>query len=377
MSKQNQIAIANISQNSAIQYWIGFTKIPSIGPIRFEKIQKHFPSLEQAWNAPAAEFKRIGFSDIVVADIEKIRNTINLSQELEKIQQAGASVVTIEDKAYPHLLKETYAPPPLLYYRGALPSKDPFLIAVVGSRKFSQYGAQVTNTLVHDLAHSGITIVSGLALGIDALAHHAALEAGGVTIAVLGGGTDDKSVYPRANQGLAEKIIEHNGCILSEHGPGTVALNHHFPRRNRIISGMSLGTIIVEAAQKSGALITAQYALEQNREIFAVPGNITSPNSSGANNLLKMGARVVTDASDVLQLLNLEQAETYQAVQTIVPDSKEEALLLEHLGHEPIHIDRLARLTKLSIQAINATLTLMEMKGIVRHLGSMNYIRAR
>jgi DNA processing protein len=365
------------THNTDIKYAIGFTKIPSIGPARFKKIEQAFASLEEAWHAPMTRLEQLGLGPTTIAEFIRLRQEINLDEELEKLEKEQVSVLTQKDESYPALLKEIYDAPYLLFYRGTLPKPDEYLLAVVGSRKYSSYGKQMVTSLVRELAQSGLTIVSGLALGIDGLAHEATLDARGTTLGVLGCGVERASLYPATNRILGERVISSGGCIISEHPIGTPPLRHHFPRRNRIISGLCLGTLVIEAAEKSGALITAQQALEQNREVFAVPGNVTSQTSVGTNGLLKMGARPVLDAQDVLDALNLKQATDYMAAKVIKADSEDEAKLLEHLTQEPLHIDELIRLTNLQAHAINAALTLMEMKGKVRHLGAMNYVLAR
>ena len=363
--------------NQQLKYWVGFSQITSIGPNRFQKLLKGFPSMEQAWNAPLWQMGQAGLEEHVIAEIVRRRQEVNLDDEMAKLEKENVRVITILDENYPKLLKEIYSPPQLLFYRGQLPSDDEFLLAIVGTRKPSSYGQHVTKTLARELAQSGLTIISGLALGIDSLAHSAALEGSGKTLAVLGCGLERANVYPASNRYLGEKIAAQGGCLISEHPLGTPPLKHHFPRRNRIISGISLGTLVVEAPLKSGALLTAQLALEQNREVFAVPGNITSAYSAGANNLIKMGARLVQSAQDVLETLNLQKATEYLAASAIVPESEEEVKILPLLKNEPIHVDELARACGLPIQIINATLTLMEMKGKVRHMGGMMYVIGR
>lgn len=365
-----------VSQNQ-LKYWIGFTYLQNIGPIRFSRLQKAFPSLEEAWHAPLSKLEEIGFTEPAIAEFVRVRSEINLDQELEKMEREKISAIAIDDEAYPKLLKEIYYPPFLLYYRGALPRHEEFLIAVVGSRKYSLYGKQMAQRLISGLAQNGLTIVSGLALGIDGIAHETALLNNAKTIGVLGCGIEKSNIYPASNRMLGERIIERGGCIISEHPLGTPPFKNNFPRRNRIIAGLSLGTLIVEAAEKSGALITAQHALEQNRDVFAVPGNATSESSIGTNNLIKQGARPVTEASEILESLNLAQATNYLEAQKIIPETSEEEAVLAHLKHEPIHIDELTRLTKLPITAINATLTMMEMKGKIKNLGAMKYALAR
>jgi DNA processing protein len=252
-----------------------------------------------------------------------------------------------------------------------------FPIAVVGTRKFTNYGQQITEEIVSQLAQQGITIISGLALGIDGIAHNATIEAGGKTIAVLGTGINKKHIYPAAHYQLSEKIIASGGALISEYPPGALPSKYSFPRRNRIIAGLSVGTLVIEAPEESGSLITAQYALDNNREVFAIPQNITSINSTGVNNLLKNGAHLITQAEDILEVLNLEKIKEFIDNQEIIPDSPTEAKILEILTKEPIHVDVITKKTQLDSSTVNATLTLMEMKGKVRNLGGMNYILGR
>ncbi len=376
MSIQNTQNIPNISPEE-LKYWVAFSKIYSIGPKRFEKLLSSFTTMQAAWGASITGLEHIGFDQTIIAELVRLRREINPDAEMERLAKEAVSVVTVRDQAYPALLKEIYSAPPVLFYRGTLPSPDDFLIAIVGTRKHTAYGQQVAESLGRELAEQGLIIVSGLALGIDTIAHRAALDAKGKTIAVLGCGIEKSNVYPSANRFVAERMAAEGGCIASEHPLGTPPLKHHFPQRNRIIAGLSLGTVVVEAPVESGALLTARNALEQNREVFAVPGNITNPSAEGGNNLIKMGARLVTEASDVLDALNLKRATEYLEVREVVPDTPEEAKILSHLTREPMHVDELTRLTELSAGAINAALTLMEMKGAVRHLGAMRYVLAR
>lgn len=376
MSIQNTQNTPNISPEE-LKYWVAFTKIYSIGPKRFEKLLSSFNTMQAAWHAPITALEQAGFDQALLAEVLRMRREINPNLEMERMEKERVHAVTVRDQAYPALLKEIYSAPPVLFYRGTLPSPDDFLIAVVGTRKHSSYGQQVAEMLCRELAENKLTIVSGLALGIDTIAHRATLEARGKTIAVLGCGIEKANVYPAANRFVAERMIAEGGCIVSEHPIGTPPLRHHFPQRNRIISGLSLGTLVIEAPAESGALLTARDALDQNREVFAIPGNITSPNAEGVNNLIKMGARLVTSAADVLDTLNLKRATEYLETRKAVGDTPDEAKILAHLTREPMHADELTRLTELSVGAINAALTLMEMKGMVRHLGAMRYVLAR
>jgi len=279
-----------------------------------------------------------------------------------------------DDANYPFLLSKIFDPPSFLYYEGELPKEDEVLIAVVGSRACTPYGRQVAEEISYNLAKEGITIVSGLALGIDSVAHQAALTAGGKTIAVLGSGLD--VIYPPSHIKLAKEIIENEGALISEFSPGTPPLPHHFPLRNRIISGISQGTIVIEAGFKSGALITARSALEQGREVFAVPGSIYSLNSQGSNSLIKMGAHVVTNFLDVLDVLNLKP-KTKRKKKEIKCETKEEAILLALLGPEPVSIDKLHALSKLDIAVVTSTLVMLEIKGLVKNVGGARYIKIK
>jgi len=360
-----------------LKYWIGLNNFPKFGPVRFKKLINYFQDMQAAFKATSGELIKAGIEANIAQEFITARIEINPDDLIDRLAKEDIKAITIENKIYPKLLKELYTPPPLLYYKGNFDLKNDFTLAVVGARKYTNYGQQATTNIVKDLVYNNLTIVSGLALGIDALAHITALENNGKTVAVLGSGLDKQNIYPSQNRYLADKIISQNGLLISEFPPGTPPLRHHFPQRNRIISGLSLGTLIIEASEKSGALITAKYSLDQNREVFAVPGNIYSDTSSGTNRLIKMGARVVTSAEDIIETLNLDQAIAYIDNKKIIPETPEEEMLIAHLSHEPIHVDELTRLTKLDIAAINSTLAIMEMKGMVKNMGSMQYVLAR
>jgi len=357
-----------------IKYWVGFSLIPGIGRVRFAQLEKHFGNLETAWQAAPADLKRSGLGSGPIRSIISRRPDISLDAEMEKLDRYGVKVFTWHDPEYPARLKEIYDYPPILYIRGSLLPEDEWCLAVVGTRRASVYGRQITEELVTDLARSKITVVSGLARGIDSVAHKAALEARGRTIAVFACGLD--SVYPAENAELARRIIQH-GALISEYPLGTRPRADNFPRRNRIMSGLSLGVLVTEAGQRSGAMITAQMALEQNREVFAVPGSILSPSSNGTNRLIQEGAKLVADHNDILEELNLTAVAHQMEISEIVPASDTESLLLKRLTAEPTHIDEVCRRTGLSISAVSSTLAMMELKGLVKQVGNMNYTLAR
>jgi len=360
--------------NPEAKYYNAFNLIDGIGPIAFKKLLAYFDSLEKAWSANLNQFAQAGLEDSLIKQIKEQRPKIKPDKEMEKLAKGSIDLITLQDKNYPKLLKEIYTPPALLYIRGKLEPADEFSLGIVGTRKLSLYGQQATPFMASELARAGLTIISGLAKGIDSLAHRAALSAGARTIAVLGSGLD--KIYPSKNQRLAEEISQ-NGAVISEFPLGTQPLAQHFPQRNRIISGLSLGILVVEAPERSGALITAKDALEQNRDVFAIPGPIFSQNSYGTNNLIKMGAKLVSQANDILEELNLNLLTVSSlADKKIVPDNQEEALILKQLSSQPIHIDKIIKQTKLSTAMVNSTLTLMEMKGKVRNLGGNNYVLA-
>lgn len=280
-----------------------------------------------------------------------------------------------DDERYPRLLKEIADPPERLFVLGELPPGTRFCCAVVGSRKASPYGREITQTIVRSLAKAGLVIVSGLAQGIDETAHWAAMDAGGLTVAVIASGLDQLSSSRQRD--LAKKIVASGGAVISENPLGTPPEPWRFPVRNRLISGFSQATLVVEAAESSGSLITARHALEQGRELFAVPGPITWPTSAGTNNLIKTGAHVVTSTSDVLDVLGLSWTEDDQSIsrtQPIQPDNEEESSLLTLLSKRPVHLDELVRQTRQPAAAVSSTLLLMEMKGMVRHVGGNHFI---
>jgi len=359
---------------SEVRYWVGFNVIPGIGRVRFGRLLSYFGGLEKAWCADAAELKASGLDNKTIQTITAWRSRIDLDAEMEKLEQSGVKAIPQNDPLFPPRLKEIYDPPPVLYVRGSVIPSGEWYLAVVGTRRATMYGREVTERLVTDLVRSGITIVSGLARGIDTIAHRAALAAGGKTFAVLACGLD--IIYPPENQKLAEEIMA-NGALVSDYPIGVKPRAEHFPRRNRIMSGLALGTLVTEATEASGALITARMALEQDREVFAVPGSILSIASKGSNGLIREGAKAVLGVEDILEELNLSAIPRQLSLEGLVPENETESLLLKCLSEGPVHIDDLCRACSLPVSTVSSTLTLMELRGIVNQLGSMNYVAVR
>jgi len=278
--------------------------------------------------------------------------------------------VNINDSPYPKLLKEIKNPPKTFYFRGILP-KEEICFSIVGTRRCSNYGKEVAFTFALELAKKGVCVVSGMAKGIDSFAHRGALEGGGKTIAVLGTGLDRNYIYPKENLRLAEKILENNGCLMSEYKPETRGTNFTFPQRNRIISGISIGVLVVEAKEKSGALITAEWARRQNKKIFAIPNSIFSKNSKGCHYLIKKGARLVESPKEILKEIGITQVEK-ENDKTKAGD-KEEILIIEALSQGNLHIEKIIELTKLPAKKILTKLSIMEIEGKIKNIGANTY----
>ena len=360
--------------NKDLKYWIGFSFIPGIGRVRLGQIENYFGNLEAAWNAPAGELKKAHLDDSIIHAVTTWRPRLSLDEEIEKMKRHGVQALTWHDEKYPARLKEIYDYPPILYVKGEILPEDEWCLAIVGTRLATAYGRQVTEEIATDLAHNKITVVSGLARGIDTIAHQAALEAGGRTIAVSACGLD--IIYPIENSNLAKQIIEH-GAIISEYPLGTKPKPEYFPRRNRILSGISLGVLVTEAGESSGALITADLALEQNRDVLAVPGSVLSLASYGTNHLIQQGAKLVQNCQDILEELNLRAVAQQLEFKEIIPTSDTESLLLHKLSAEPSHIDEICAGSGLPVSTVSSTLAMMELKGLIKSIGSMKYVLAR
>ena len=356
-------------------YWIAFSRIPRIGRVRVSQLEDHFGTLQAAWSASAGELRAAGLDSGAVSACIEARGTIDPANEPELMRKHGVQAITWHDDSYPRQLREVFDRPPVLYVRGSLIPGDEWAVAVVGTRRVTVYGRQVAEEMARGLAVNRVTVVSGLARGVDAVAHRSALEAGGRTIGVLACGLD--MVYPPEHKRLAEQIIE-QGALISDYAIGTQPRSEFFPRRNRILSGISLGVLVVEGDVKSGALITARQALEQNREVFAVPGSIYSPNSRGTNKLIQEGeAKLTLDVQDVLAELNLTMASHQIEMSELVPADETEGTLLRLLSAEPQHVDEVRRASGLPISAVTSALAMLELKGLVRQVGRMNYVRTR
>lgn len=364
--------------NKNLKYWLAINTIPDLGPVTIKKLVDHFGSIDKVWQAEPQAFSQIeGLNRKALNSFLNNRNNVNPEAELEKI--AGINVVTLEDETYPELLKHIYDPPPVLYFKGELARPDEKTLAIVGTRKASRYGLEFAKKLASDLAGYGIMIVSGLAAGIDTAAHQGALEASGKTLAVFGCGVD--YIFPSDNRELASKI-EKSGALVSEFPLGTKTERSHFPRRNRIISGLSLGVIVVEGHYDSGAMITAKQALDQGREVFAVPGNVELEQSKGPHWLIKQGAKLVESVEDVLEELNIKKMPNAECRMTNegVPAaqlSDEEKRVVAILSKEPKMIDKIAQETGFSAPQTASILMVLEVKNIVQQYPGQSYIIRR
>ena len=354
-------------------YWIAFSLLPGIGAQRLRRLTAAFRDMELAWHAPAADLVAAGLEPKIAHAAVEARRSIDVEAALARIARAGVAVHTLADPTYPARLAEIGDAPPVLYVRGELTLQDEWAVAVVGTRNASPYGREATYRLVTDLARRNVTIVSGLARGVDGLAHRAALDAGGRTLAVFACGVD--VVYPPEHRHLAAEIAE-SGAIVSEYPVGTAPEAGNFPARNRIISGLALGTLVVEAGAKSGALITAQRALEQNRDVFAVPGSIFARSSLGTNRLIRdSAAKLVLGTDDVLDELQMQFVPQQLEMRQLLPENETESRLIALLSADPLHIDVLTRQSALPAAEVCSALAIMELKGLVRQVGGMQYVR--
>lgn len=363
------------NNSTNVPYLLALHSIDGLGPIRLKAILDYFKDPKLAWEANGQEFLRIGIPKNAVDLFLETRKKLKPQSYAQSIQDSGIKWLTIFDSEYPKLLKQIYDPPTVLYFKGEILPSDGHAIGVVGTRKITGYGKVVTEKFVTDLVAAGLTIVSGLARGVDSIAHKQAIEAGGRTLAILGGGLNN--IFPPENTGLAQKISEGYGAVMSEFPPDYPALPGNFPSRNRIIAGLSKAVLVTEAASDSGSLITARSAVEIGREVFAIPGPVTSYLSKGPIDLIKEGARAVFDSSEILDELGIKNRQqaggnSGQGIQEL---SEEEKKILAVLENETMHLDEIGRSLNYPSSKISALMLKMEISGLVQSLGSGNYCK--
>ena len=382
------------AKNEDVKFWVALSRVPQLGTVRFRRLESYFGKLENAWKATLKELRAAGIEDRPSQEILAARNNSSPDDEMAALERAAVTAVTWNHSGYPARLKQIADPPAVLFYKGTLLPIDEQSVAIVGTRNPTSYGREVTALLSRGLVQAGLTVVSGLALGIDGVTHRTALENKGRTIAVMAGGLD--RVYPKDHISLFAQVQEH-GAVVSEQALGVRPDARSFPRRNRLISGLSLGSVVVEAAEGSGARHTVYHALEQDREVFCVPGSIFSPASDFTNRMIKEGAKLVMGIADILEELNMavvaerakkprQSLNKTKAMETVSEqlsfasaedEEPEERVLLEGLTDNPVHIDDIQRSTGLSITSVSSTLTMLELKGKIKQVGCMHYIRIR
>ena len=364
-----------MEQNRLQQFWLGLHLIPQFGIARISQLLAHFDNVEHLWQAKRDELLRLDLSENLVEQFVQGRNSIDLQQEIDKVHKHRAKLITFNDENYPMLLRSIPDPPPVLYVKGEITTYDEKCLAIVGTRKPSKYGRDTAYQIAYHVGQQDVTIVSGLAHGIDSAAHYGALDGGGRTIAIMANGID--KIYPLENTELAHRIMN-NGALITEMPIGTAPIGKNFPRRNRIISGLSLGVLVAEAPEKSGSLITVTAANEQGRDVFAVPHNIFSKTGRGTNRLIQDGAKLVLRVRDILDELDIRHinVQTRTKTERIQPESETEITILNLLGADPIHVDEIVRLSQLPIQVVTSTLAILELKGLAEVAGPMQYCRA-
>ncbi len=390
MSLNNQQTLPEtIATDPELKYWVAMHRVYGIGPARFRQLLRHFGSIDVAWSAPFSALVAAGIGQENARSLEELRSQSDPDHEMETLERLGISALRFDSPGYPKSLAETYDPPPVLYFRGELPATEQNAVAVVGSRRCTAYGREMAKRISSGLVQSGVAVYSGLARGIDGTAHRAALEAGGRTVAVVGGGLD--SIYPAEHEQMAREMVGTGGAVVSEYPVGVRPKPEHFPRRNRIISGLTRGVVVVEAVRKSGAMLTVKWALEQDREVFAVPGSALSVNSEGPNWLIQQGAKLTTSHLDVLDELSISPPAVKPADSKIEPaqgelgvDSlarKDNGIDIEYRVHEhlssvgaPCHADEISRSTGIKVAEVTSALAVLGLKGLVDEVGPMTYL---
>jgi len=361
---------------SELFYWLALYLTPGVGAVSFSRLLERFKTPQAVFQASAEALAQVPrLPRKTTAALARFDWADDVAEELKQIQRLGIKLITLNDSAYPPRLKEIYDPPPLLWVDGEISEADHVAVAIVGSRGATDYGREISSRLAGDLAVAGVSVVSGMALGIDSAAHQGALDAGGRTLAILGCGVDVR--YPKPNGSLFRRIPK-QGAVISEFRLGTRPEPGYFPLRNRVISGLSLGVVVVEAGSRSGSLITARLALEQNREVFAVPGRVASAKTQGTHALLKQGARLVETAQDILDeiapQLSMKAHKPTQTIPAQKPDG-EAARIWEALNEGPLHIDNIGRMMGLNPVKLAPLLLDMELRGFIRQLPGMRYTR--
>ena len=364
--------------SSELKSWLALFTAPQVGPVRYISLVKHFGSPQKVLDARREELAEL--PDIGPVTASGIKSRISWEKAEEQaalMKKNGVGLLTFRDETYPENLLSIYDPPPFLFVQGETTKDDRNAVAIVGCRSASTYGKRITESIARELAKRGVTIVSGLARGIDSIGHVSALKEKGRTLAVFGSGLD--VIYPPENRKLAERIRS-SGALLSEFLMGTKPEGPNFPRRNRLISGLSLGVVVVEAGARSGALLTANCALDQNRDVFAIPGNLGSKTSEGANQLIKQGAKLVTSVEDILEELKIAtHGERVSALSTqgdLSRLSEKEKNLFGLITNEPHHIDKIADLASVSVSDALTLLLSLELKGLVKQLSGKMFVRA-
>ncbi len=366
------------SQNiNDLKFLLALSFIEDIGPVTTGRLLSAFHTPEAVFDAGLSELSSVGkISESKAKRIKEFKAWDRIDREIKEAEQHNIRIITLFDKEYPEPLSHLDNAPAILYIKGDLAEDDRFALAMVGSRDMSDYGRKISADLSYELACAGLTIVSGMARGIDTVSHSGALKAGGRSIAVLGCGLD--VCYPAENKELMT-ALSRSGCVMSEFPLGTPPLRENFPRRNRLISGLSLGVLVVEATARSGSLITARFALEQGKEIFAVPGNITSGNARGTNSLIKMGAKPVQSAEDIIEDLSPQIKGMLKVKDFSVPPSArleindEEKAICNILGSDSKHIDHIVRELKIPAARLSGLLLGLEMKGLIRQTAGNNF----
>jgi DNA processing protein len=361
-----------------LKSWLALSTVPNVGPVRYVSLVRHFGSPGGVLEASKDELA--GLPDIGPVTAANIKNQVSWDQAQEQIgllEKHGGELLSFKDPKYPQHLLSIYDPPPFLFIKGEITEDDRNAVAMVGCRNPSTYGKRITESIARELTRKGITVVSGMARGIDSIGHTSALKEKGRTIAVFGSGLD--VIYPPENKKLAERIAS-SGALLSEFPMGSKPDAPNFPRRNRLISGLSLGVVVVEAGAKSGALLTAGCALEQNREVFAIPGNLGSKTSEGTNGLIKQGAKLVTSVQDILEELKVttggaKSSSPVDRHRDLSGLSDKEKTIYRLISDEPDHIDKIASGASLTVSDALSSLLSLELKGLVRQLSGKMFVR--